>query len=202
MKKIITLLIAFTMIFTLCACGSVSDSGDTGSDEGQAIKTEKKILNVEVTLPAEFAEDTTQESLDELVADGSVKSATLNEDGSVTYVMTKKQHSEMMESIREGFRDNLNDMIGSEELSSVTDIKVNDDFTEFEIYTTSQELSLMESFMVFGFYMMGGYYNSFAGTPIDDVLVTYYNSDTGEIIDTMSYKDTEASLDDSDASSE
>ena len=52
------------------------------------IEVENGILTVSITLPAEYMEGVTQEQLD--AGKGTTyQSATLNDDGSVTYKMTK-----------------------------------------------------------------------------------------------------------------
>lgn len=195
MKKLIPLFLVLALVMSLAGCGTAGTPDGPSSDADQSLKAEKKLVNVEVTLPSEFMEDVTQEDLDEQVAEGTFKSATLNEDGSATYVMSRSQHKKMMEQLQQDIQDTLSEMIGSEELPDVTDIKANSDFTEYEIYTTNTELSLMEMFMVLGLYMYGGYYTAFAGEPVDDITVTYYNSDSGDVIDTMTYKETAEAFD-------
>ena len=83
------------------------------------------------------------------------KSITLNDDGSATYVMTKKQHKDMMDEMTNSLNESLNDLIGSKDYPNFTDIKANDNFTEFTITTKSTELDMSESFSAMMFYMYG-----------------------------------------------
>ncbi len=151
--------------------------------------TEKGLFNVELNIPKEFAGEKTQEELDATAQELGYKSITLNEDGSVTYVITKKQHKQMMEELKENLDSTLKEMVGSEDYPNFTDISTNGDYTEFEVTTTSTELSLVESFSVLGFYMYGGMYNIFNGTPVENVEVTFINADSGEIIEQLNSKD-------------
>lgn len=155
------------------------------------IDVDENLLSVTVTLPAGYTDpEMTQDDYDAAAkeADG-IKSATLNEDGSVTYVMTKARHRQMLQELEEQYAALNNDMIGSEDFPNITDIKANDDFTEFTVTTTSTELSLMESMSVLQFYMEGGMYGIMSGKIVDNVHVDYVNAETGEIIDTADSSD-------------
>lgn len=151
--------------------------------------TEKGLFNVELNIPKEFAGEKTQDELDATAQELGYKSITLNEDGSVTYVITKKQHKQMMEELKENLDSTLKEMVGSEDYPNFTDISTNGDYTEFEVATKSAELSLAESFSVLGFYMYGGMYNIFNGTPVENVEVTFINADSGEVIEQLNSKD-------------
>ena len=166
MKKL--LLVLLPLILFLSACGS---------------KT------VEIKIPATFLEGQTQADLDKISKDEGYKSITLNDDGSATYVMTEKQHKKMMDELAATIEDSLNQMIGSEDYPTFTDIKMNDNFTEFTITTTSTELNMTESFSVMLFYMYGGMYNIYNGTEADNVSVTFVNADSGETISTSNSSD-------------
>ena len=103
--------------------------------------------------------------------------------------MSKSQHKKMMEELSDSINTALTDMVGSEDYPNFTDIKANDDFTQFTITTKSEELNLKESVSVMGFYMYGGMYNVFNGTTVDNVHVDFVNADTGEIISSSDSKD-------------
>ena len=200
-RRMITLTLALLYAFSLTACGtSESQPSSTQSPISTAAPTEEttgfedledlgemevdqNLFTVEITVPAEFIDKgTTQESLDTQVSASGYVSATLNDDGSVTYVMTKAAHNEMMNGIRETIQQSLSEMVGSDEFPSFTNVEANDDFTQFTIETTSTELGLVESFSVLGFYMLGGMYHAFNGTQVDDIAVTFINADTGETV--------------------
>jgi hypothetical protein len=153
------------------------------------VGVEKGLFNVELTIPAEFVGEQTQEDLNELCNEKGYKSITLNDDQSATYILTKQQHKEMMNEIKNNINTSITEMIGSEDYPNYTNITANDNFTEFQITTKSSELSLVETFSVVGFYMYGGMYNIFNGTAVDNVSVKFINADTGEEITTTNSKD-------------
>ena len=215
MKKKLVLLVAVSML-TLSACSSKDTSTTTTTQsESQSaesisesqtqevestdsdltslgeIEVDEGIFNVELTFPSDFVEAQTQEELDKLSKERGFKSITLNEDGSATYVMSKKQHQELLSEYRELINSSLNEMIGSEDYPNFTNIETNDNYTEFTITTKNTELDMVESFSVIGFYMYGGLYNVFSGEEVDNISVTFINANTGDIINIANSSDLE-----------
>lgn len=209
-------------IFLTAACGSSQTVADSQSSEAQTestetvatteasevqdtseadlsdldalgdVEVEKELFDVTLTIPAEYAEGETQESLDEAVEENGWKSATLNEDGSVTYVMTKSQHKAMMTELEDSVNESLQEMCGSENYPNFVSITGEDNFTKFTVVTKSEELDLTESFSVLGFYVYGGMYNIFNGTsPVDNIHVDFVNEASGEIISSSDSEDME-----------
>lgn len=163
---------------------SDAESADDDLDDLDAlgdVEVEKELFDVNLTIPAEYVGETTQEELDASAAELGYK-VVLNEDGSATYTMTKSQHREFLENLRTEFNAALNEIAASEEYPNINEITANDNFTSFTVTTLSTELDMMESFSVLAFYMYGGMYNLFSGETIDNVHVDFVNAETGEII--------------------
>ena len=220
MKKILAIVLAFTLVAAMTGCGtktetstSVEETKDTetkaltetveeettvaetteaeteeaivdeGWDELEAlgnIQTENGILTATITFPKDLVgEEITQEEIDAKAGEKYI-SGKLNEDGSVTYKMTKKQHKEMMDGVIDSIESSLNEMVEGEDYS-FTEIKHNKDFTEFNITIAGEELSFADSIATLGFYMYGGMYGIFTGHKADHVVVNYYNAN-GELI--------------------
>lgn len=160
-------------------------SEDVNSFEDlDGLDVEQDLFDVEITIPESFLDEgITQEDLDAEVKESGFQSATLNEDGSVTYIMTKAQHEEMMAGIKEEINQSLQDMIDPETYPTFVEVTANDDYSQFTVKTTSSELGLTESFSVLAFYLYGGMYHAFNGTQVDDIAVLFVNADTGEIIE-------------------
>lgn len=151
-------------------------------DDLAKVEVEKGLFDVELTIPATYIGDKTQEELTATAQENGYKSITLNEDGSATYIMTKSQHKKLLKNMKKSFDEGLDELIGSEEYPSLKKIETNDNYTEFTITTTSTELNLTESFSVMAFYMYGGMYSVFSGEAVDNVHVKFVNDVTGEII--------------------
>lgn len=146
------------------------------------IQTENGIFIATVTLPKDFVGDEiTQEEIDAKAGDTYI-SGKLNEDGSVTYKMTKKQHKAMLDSIVSSLESSFEKMVQSEDYS-FTSIKHNKDFTQFDVTVSTDELGLAESFATMMFYMAGGVYGVFSGKQPEKILVNYYNA-SGKLINT------------------
>ena len=189
MKKTIFFALSIIICLSLVGCGGSSNDTqqnieeDSKSEETQSIEVDEGLLNVEITVPPDFLEEgTTQEDLDEAAKEDGIKSITLNDDGSATYIMSKSKHDEMMAGIRERIDESMAEMIDPETYPTFVEVTSNDDYTHFTVKLSSNEVGLSESISVLGFYMLGGLYNAFNGTPVDDVTVSFVNADTGDII--------------------
>ncbi len=215
-KKLVSLLLVTAIVLTGCGGGqNPSSNDDTKPSTSEAtlettseaaseettgalsdldvigdIEVEKELFDVTITVPADFVGQTTQQELDASSAENGFK-ATLNADGSVTYVMTKKQHKEMMDGISQSLNDSLAEMVGSEDYPNITNITANADFTKFTVTTKNAEPDLAESFAVIAFYSYGGMYHIFNGTTVDNIVVEYVNASSGEVISTANSKDME-----------
>lgn len=156
---------------------------EDGAEESNGLEVDRGLFNVTITIPAEFLDaGKTQEDYDALAAENGYKSATLNDDGSLTYVMTRAQHEEMMSEVRANLEESLTEMCNNEDYPSFVAIDTNTDYTEFTVTITSEELGLMEGISVLGFYLIGGMYNAFNGTPADNIHVVFVNEATGAVI--------------------
>lgn len=217
MKKLICLLMACVMLLSLCACGSKAstpsetpdltdeqaaeptaevkeedliddESWDKLESMGQ-IQTENGLMFVSITLPADFVgEEITQESIDANAGE-TYTSGKLNDDGSVTYKMTKKQHKAMLDSTEKEIDAMLQELVDNEEYA-FTKIEHNKDFNSFDVTLSTEEVGLNEGFMTLGFYMYGGMYSIFTGGEVDNISVNYY-SPSGNLISTANSSDME-----------
>ena len=204
MKKLLCLLLSLSLL--LCACGpkapdpsaSKDDPPQTTNQSDEESKTQDDdlglasigdvdvdagLFNVTITVPADFLDEgVTQENLDEQAKEKGFKSITLNDDGSATYVMTKAQHEEMMDGIRQSIDGSLLEMASSEDYPSVVSIDANEDYTEYKITVNAEEVGLQESFLVLSLYVFGGMYHVFNGTDPGNINVQYVNETTGAVI--------------------
>lgn len=201
MKKFLALLLSVSFVFVVAGCtageeqtpSSTSVQSNQPHQESENVNSfedldgldvDQNLFDVEITIPESFLDEgITQEDLDAEVKESGFQSATLNEDGSVTYIMTKAQHEEMMAGIKEEINQSLQDMIDPETYPTFVEVTANDDYSQFTVKTTSSELGLTESFSVLAFYLYGGMYHAFNGTQVDDIAVLFVNADTGEIIE-------------------
>ncbi len=190
---------ALALCLTACGGGAassaavVSDAAASTSASEDGLNVEKNIFSVTLTYPASMVDEgTTQDSLNnEISGIDGIKSATLNEDGSVTYIMTKAYHKQIMDDMAQTIDESMAEMVGSEDYPNFTKVEANEDYTVFTVTTKSKALSLDESLSLLQFYTEGAFYNVVSGNDADSIHVDFVNADTGEIIDggTQSLKD-------------
>lgn len=144
MKRIISFALSTVICLSLVGCGGSSNDTqqnieeDSKSEETQSIEVDEGLLNVEITVPPDFLEEgTTQETLDETAKEEGIKSITLNDDGSATYIMSKSKHDEMMAGIRESIDESMAEMIDPETYPTFVEVTSNDDYTHFTVKLSS-----------------------------------------------------------------
>ena len=169
--------------------GQKASQASTTEDES-GIDVDKGLLNVEITIPADAAEFygfkfESQEDADAYAKEQGFKSVTLGDDGSVSLVMSKSQHKKLMEELNKTIDEAFQEMIGSEDYPNITAVEHNDNYTDIKVTTKSEELSFNESFSSLSFYIFGGMYNAFNGTPVDNIHVDFINEASGEVIDSF-----------------
>lgn len=213
-KRILIFLLTICCILSFSSCGNKKDSTtkqttecstestpSTASDASSTdsleaignVDVDENLIDVTITIPSDIIGEVTQEELDESTKNKGYKSATLNEDGSVTYVMTKKQHKELLSVISEEIDKGTSELVGSDILPDVTSITANDNYTLFTITTKNSETSISEVYSVATFYSFGGMYSAFSGEDIDNIHVDFINAESGELIESYDSKDLEES---------
>lgn len=203
MKKVFfVVLILFVFMFSACSSRD-NEAGDSQIEENSGssqtegvtdlgnVDSQKNLFSVEVTIPAQFYENSdsgplSQDDVDKTVSELSFKSGKLNDDGSVTYKMSKAQHEEFLKSYKDSVDSTISDMLNDENNESLTDITYNDNLTQFTISVDGEKFSMLDMFNALAFYIEGTYYQLFNFIPIDDVdvQVNFINKDTGEVIET------------------
>ena len=161
-KKLLILLLSFTLF----ACASTTEESE-----------------ITITIPADYlSSQITQEQADKEKEENGYQSATVNEDGSITYVMSKEVHEKMMTSIQSKFVSTIDSMKTNEKYTNIKDITYNDDFTEFTVSLKGSTYNSDEEYTTVLFYVMGQYYNAFNNKEVNDITVTFVNSNTNETV--------------------
>ena len=169
--------------------GRNNDSDDVDSNDEDVDEAE-----VSLNIPAKFVGDMSQAELNEMAEENGYKSIKLNSDGSVTYILTKSQHMDLIEEIAMEIDDRMDEMVGSDEYPNFTSVEANEDYTSFIITTTSETIEMDESAAVMELVMYGGMYAVFSGNNVNNIHVDFVNFDTDEIIHSADSKDMAQSL--------
>lgn len=195
MKKRLLAILLFTLL-TMAACASKDDANEQADKSTQEdnkteeMAVDKGLLNVEVTIPASFLEG---EDIDSVIAqakEDGIKDVKKNDDGSVTYKMTKAQHKEMMKEMKASVTEYADSLINDEDFPSIQDIQHNDDFSKFTIEVDKEVFeNSFDGFATLGLVMSGMFYQLYDGVDADKLNVTIDTVDqsTGEVFSTVNY---------------
>lgn len=157
-----------------------TENNDIAIDD---IVVDKGLFDVSITIPAEFISDP-DKMISEANATEGIESCTLNEDGSVTYIMTKEAHEKMIEEFKSGFDESFNSQLNSGIYTSITKVEHNEDFTDFTIYVSDYELykGSMDGMIQISILLYVGYYDALRGETTDEsqLKFTVVDDSTGE----------------------
>ena len=183
MKKVFCMMLALIMVFALAACG--------GETKLPAETEEPEAYDVIMHLPPEMAEEFTQEDLDQGIREGAFHDARFNDDGSLTFEVSKSQQKILLGSLSDGMLEGIQGMVGSEDFPNITKVEANEDFTHFTIITKSQELDEAEAMSYLVVCIVSAEYNYIAGRTDVTVIADYVNEESGKIITTFNSDDLE-----------
>ena len=159
---------------------------DDGDGIGEVV-VEENLFSVEVTLPKDFFDEMTEEELLEYGDEQGFSSTVLNPDGSVTVKMSRSAHNKLLEEMREGVQEYI-DELTAEAPRDFTQITYEQDMTFFrlEVNRSVWPSSFEVGFASWGLAISGIYYQMFAGIPESDreVVIEYVDAATGEVFDT------------------
>jgi hypothetical protein len=184
------------MLFSFAACknnddADAADDTTTSSTGSAPIETDEKLLTVKVTLSPMLFEDKTPEEIKAEAKENGIKKCVINEDGSVTYTMTKAKRDAMLDEMKDNFKETYDGLInGEEKIESFVDIKAKDDFSQIDIYVNKAKYTFLDSMNAMVFYVIGVYYQCLSGVDFNevDVVVNFIDNETEEVLDTASYK--------------
>lgn len=146
MKKIVTILLCASLIGIVGCNKNTPNPNESNISEGTVISEVIESSNENsrtVTFPSSWInEGITQFDIDESVnSDEGFISGTLNEDGSVTYIVTESKYNELIDQINEAFEEYKMTVINSNnDYPGIIEVERNDDFTEFIIHYSLPEL--------------------------------------------------------------
>jgi len=160
--------------------------------EEESIEVDKGLFSVEITLPASFFEG---EDIDEVVAkeqEDGISEVKVNDDGSITYKMSKSKHNELMREMRDGLIEYIEEIKNNEDYESIEDITYNKAFSEFTLLVDQEKFdNSFDGFVALGLGITSSYYQIFNGISPDKYKVTIFFKDanTGEILHSIVYPD-------------
>ncbi|MBO5503563.1 MAG: hypothetical protein J5969_03695, partial [Lachnospiraceae bacterium] len=198
MKRKIAAILVFATLMTGCAgqkavpgAGSAAASPADAAAQESAVMAEgiedtleiiggitvkQKGDSVSLTVPGDYIETISQQSLDTLREQEGVEEITVNEDDSATLVMTAERYEQFLGLIKQNIDAELKKIEDDDKTyPMVKGIEANETYTSFIVSTDSKEITTAERYLAMGFYMYGGMYNVYLGAPIENVHVDFVN---------------------------
>ena len=190
MKRVLAILLMAVMIVTFVACSAqktdnIKDNNSTEPSKSDIV--DEKLLTVDITIPASmFDEDNpATEELTEEQKEQGFKSAKLNDDGSVTYTMSKSAFKEFKETTKQATIETLDSL--NQDYPCVVSTDYNDDFSEVKIYVNKSEYENGMNFMML--VQVGFSANIYQTYTNETVLsnVSVIDKDTNETLNSATY---------------
>lgn len=199
MKKILILPLTLLFSILLVACGqdkeSESGNADRASEEtkkDESFKVDKGLLKVEVTIPASLLEGQEIDSAITEAKKEGIKEVIKNDDGSVTYKMSKSVHKKMMKDMEKDILETIEEIKTSKDFASIKDVSYNKSFTEFTLTVNKEQFeNSFDAMASMGLALKGMYYQLFSGVDSEKFKVTviFKDESNGEVINTIVYPD-------------
>ena len=130
-------------------------------------------------------EEISQEDLDKAAFENGFISATLNEDGSVTYVMSKDKYNAYVAELAMSIDKGLEELCNTEN-STIVDIKHNADFTDYTITLDADVVGFTESFVSLAIVLYSAFYYGFTGKDMTSGVHFTYVNKSGDVLEEYS----------------
>lgn len=209
MKRILALILVLSLSFTIVACGKSGNNTDkdeihnaeeekaSENKEGNSVEVDKKLINVEVTIPASLLQLDNEEELDidqitEEAKKQGMKKVIANDDGSITYIMSKATHKEVMEEMKSSLTESIDEVINNGDFPSIQDIIPNEMFSEFDVVVNKAKFeNSLDGMAALGIAFQSMFYQLFDGVEPDnyEVILNFKDEDTGEVFESVTYPD-------------
>lgn len=158
--------------------GAAQDAGGADAAGSAAADEEEKVT---VVIPTVYEDVKTQEEADEICRRNGYESAVLEEDGSLTIVMSRSVYDEMIRQYKESVDKGIAEITGGD--SSIVKIEYNEDYSEFTVTVSEDELGIIERQAADELVMYGTLYHVYTGNDVDHITVNYVNG-SGETVET------------------
>lgn len=158
--------------------GAAQDAGGADAAGSAAADEEEKVT---VVIPTVYEDVKTQEEADEICRRNGYESAVLEEDGSLTIVMSRSVYDEMIRQYKESVDKGIAEITAGD--SSIVKIEYNEDYSEFTVTVSEDELGIIERQAADELVMYGTLYHVYTGNDVDHITVNYVNG-SGETVET------------------
>ena len=182
MKRITAFVLITLVLLSVCAC---SKTESTAPDD-----TAAQQQDVEITIPKSLISEQASTELTEDQKSMGFKSASLNEDGSLTLVIAESEYDTLMQKLKQNTADSLESIVTDGTYPSVKDIEYNDDFSKITLIVEQQSFDEgLDSLSTLVAGLAGTIYQAYNGADADKLTVTIDIKDlsTGNVFKTVHY---------------
>ena len=160
-----------------------STEQQTGEAQPSASVESKEEEKVTLVIPTVYENVSTQAEADEIRDRNGYESATLEEDGSLTVVMSRTQYEELINGFKKSVDEGIAEIVSEDYGSSIEKIEYNDDYSVFTVTVAADEVGVIERQTANELVMYGTLYHIYTAGVADSIRVDYVNRDTGEVIE-------------------
>ncbi|WP_163857920.1 hypothetical protein [Paenibacillus elgii] len=199
LKNTVPLLVVAAIVFS--GCGNAAPKEDTPKQAAQektaenkeaekkSIEVQENLLSVEITIPASLVGKNIDNAVENAKKKG-VSDVKKNDDGSLTYKMSKRKHKEMLDEMKAEIVKQVDEVKDGTTFKSVKNVEYNNDLTEFTITVDEKAFSKsMDGMAGMGLGLTSRFYQIMSGVKPgeDKTVIQYKDSDSGKVIKTVTY---------------
>ncbi|WP_010501133.1 hypothetical protein [Paenibacillus elgii] len=199
LKNTVPLLVVAAIVFS--GCGNAAPKEDTPKQAAQektaenkeaekkSIEVQENLLSVEITIPASLVGKNIDNAVENAKKKG-VSDVKKNDDGSLTYKMSKRKHKEMLDEMKAEIVKQVDEVKDGTTFKSVKNVEYNNDLTEFTITVDEKAFSKsMDGMAGMGLGLTSRFYQIMSGVKPgeDKTVIQYKDSDSGMVIKTVTY---------------
>lgn len=208
LKKLIASLLAFVLLLSCCACGGQqqetptdapvsepTNTTDASTNEAEMdttvdsqVEVNQNLLTVELTFPASYfgGMDMSTFDTEAYIKEYGFLSAEVNEDDSLSVLMTKAKQKELLNEMATAIDDMIADYVNGEETPYIKEIVHNEDFSSFTMKVNRKEYENSFDATEASLILNTAFYHMYAGI-VTDIEFKTIDADTGEIIESYTY---------------
>lgn len=167
---------------------NAEETEDGESEEEGGISVDEGLFDVEVTIPPIFFDGEDPEQIAANV--DNAEEATVNDDGSITYKMSKAQHEEMMAEVGTSVEEATATITESGDYPSIQSIETSDNYDQFIVQVDREAYeNSFDGFATMTLGVVGSMYQLINGEDPDsyEVNIDMEDAETGEVFNTITY---------------
>lgn len=169
MKKLALPVLFILIMLTLIGCSKSAtetsrDSSPKTEQTESGVIVEKEIFDIKLNLPNSLFTGKNLETVKKDALAQGVHEVIINNDGSLTYIMSKGKYREMMDGIGKSINDSITEFLSKEENKNIfKEIVFNKDYSELNVKVDSGHYAPLDEIRIAGFKISSMVYQAFNG---------------------------------------